>query len=137
MINEEPLTIDANLSTISPGSIERPAGRDLALAIADIISETPAADTRVLDVQGISPFTDFFVICSGENERQLRAISRTLTEDLAKRGVRTERSEGSAIAGWMILDFGDTIVHIFSVEQREYYRLEDLWANAPTVLAIQ
>jgi ribosome-associated protein len=91
----------------------------------------------VLDVQGSSPFTDFFVICSGENERQLRAIARTLNEDLVKLGARAERSEGSAVSGWIILDFGDTIVHIFSAEQRAYYRLEELWADAQTVLAIQ
>ncbi|MFM9107907.1 MAG: ribosome silencing factor [Chloroflexota bacterium] len=114
-----------------------PEGRDLALAIAEIISETPAADTRVLDVQGSSPYTDFFVICSGENERQLRAISRTLTEDLALLGVRPGRSEGGAVSGWIILDFGDTIVHIFSTEQRSYYRIEELWTEAQTVLSIQ
>ncbi len=91
----------------------------------------------MLDVQGSSPFTDFFVICSGENERQLRAIARTLNEDLVKLGARAERSEGSAVSGWIILDFGDTIVHIFSAEQRAYYRLEELWADAQTVLAIQ
>ena len=91
----------------------------------------------MLDVHQTSPFTDFFVICSGENERQVRAIARILGDDLGKRGVHAERTEGSAIAGWIILDFGDTIVHVFSEEQRAYYRLEELWSDAQTVLSIQ
>ena len=91
----------------------------------------------MLDVQGSTPFTDYFVICSGDNERQLRAIARTLGDELAKLGVRAERSEGTALSGWMVLDYGHTIVHVFSAEQREFYRLEDLWSDAQTVLAIQ
>lgn len=91
----------------------------------------------MLDVHETSPFTDYFVICSGDNERQLRAIARSLGDGLAKVGIRAERSEGTALSGWMVLDYGDTIVHVFSTEQREFYRLEDLWSDAQTVLAIQ
>jgi ribosome-associated protein len=91
----------------------------------------------VLDVHDTSPFTDYFVICSGENERQLRAIARTLNEVLGDTGVRSERTEGNALAGWIILDYGDVIVHVLSAEQRAYYRLEELWEDANTVLAIQ
>lgn len=134
---EESTIIDTQQDITPRERATPPIGRDLALAIAEIISDTPASDTLVLDVQGVSPYTDFFVICSGENERQLRAIARSLTEDLAKTGVRAERSEGSAISGWMIFDFGDTIVHVFSADQRAYYRIEDLWSSAQTVLAIQ
>lgn len=102
-----------------------------------MISETPAADTLVLDIGPISPVADFFVICSGENERQLRAIGREVLEKLAEGGVRPERSEGTAAAGWMLLDYGDVIVHVMDVEQRAFYRLEELWAEAQTLLAIQ
>ncbi|MCC6313384.1 MAG: ribosome silencing factor [Thermomicrobiales bacterium] len=101
------------------------------------MSDSPATDTLVLDLQQMSPFTDYFVICSGENERQLRAIARTVGEGLAQDGVRPARSEGTAASGWMLLDYGDAIIHIFSIDQREFYRLEDLWADAQTVLAIQ
>jgi ribosome-associated protein len=113
------------------------ANRELALRIADIIADTPAANTLVLDIHRISPVADFFVICSGENERQVRAIGRDVLERLAEGGVRPERSEGNAPSGWILLDFGDVIVHVFDVEQRRFYRLEDLWAEAPTLLAIQ
>ena len=112
-------------------------GREKALRIADIISETPAANTLVLDIQAVSPVADFFVICSGENERQLRAIGREVLEKMADVGDRPERVEGSAPSGWMLVDFGDVIVHVFSVDQRAFYRLEDLWSEAQTLLAIQ
>ena len=113
------------------------ANRALALRIADLISDTPAANTLVLDIHAISPIADYFVICSGENERQLRAISRQILEEMAKVGVRPRRSEGTSDGGWMLLDYGDVVVHIFHEEQRTFYRLEDLWSEAQTLLAIQ
>ena len=112
-------------------------GRELALAIADVISDTPAANTLVLDVHLVSPLTDFFVICSGENERQLRAIQREVVEELSEAGHRPRRSEGTADGGWILVDFGDVVVHIFNAEQRTYYRLEELWSEAQTLLSIQ
>jgi ribosome-associated protein len=112
-------------------------GRARALLLADIISDTPAKDTVVLDIHELSPFADYFVITDGANERQLRAINRTVAEKMAEVGIRPERTEGAAPSGWIVLDFGDVLVHIFSEEQRDFYRLEDVWAEAPTLLAIQ
>jgi ribosome-associated protein len=111
--------------------------RDLAVKIAEIIAETPAADTLVLDIHELSAFADYFVICSGENERQLRAVAEEITQKLAGAGVRPQRTEGTPASGWVVLDYGDAIVHIFDTDQRSYYRLESLWAEAPTLLAIQ
>lgn len=128
-------TPEAFIPEVAPESLE--AGRELALLIADAISETPAANTLVLDVHAVSPLADFFVICSGENERQLRAISRVVLEDLSKEGVRPKRTEGTPDGGWILIDFGDVIVHIFQNEQRAFYRLEDLWSEAQTLLSIQ
>ncbi len=85
----------------------------------------------------MSPVADYFVICSGENERQLRAIAREVTETLAEDGTRPERTEGSAPSGWILLDYGAVIVHIFDVDQRAFYRLEELWSEAQTLVAIQ
>jgi ribosome-associated protein len=113
------------------------AARGLALRIAELISDSPASNTLVLDVRGLSSFADYFVVCSGENERQLQAVVNHIAEGLAEDGIKSKRVEGSAIAGWILLDFGDVIVHIFDVEQRAYYRLESLWSDAPTILAIQ
>ena len=113
------------------------AGRERALLLADIISDTPARDTVVLDIHELSPFADYFVITAGANERQLRAIIRAVSERMADAGIRPERTEGAATSGWIVLDYGDVLVHIFSEDLRDYYRLEDLWAEAPTLLAIQ
>jgi ribosome-associated protein len=111
--------------------------RELALKIAEIIADTPAANTLVLDIHEISPFADYFVICDGENERQLRAIAREIGDALSKEGVRPERTEGSPNSGWILLDYGGTVVHVFDVDQRAFYRLEELWSDAPTLVAIQ
>ena len=118
-------------------SVTPEVGRERALLLADIISDTPARDTVVLDIHELSPFADYFVITAGANERQLRAINRTVAERMAEAGIRPQRVEGAATSGWIVLDFGDVLVHIFSEDQRDFYRLEDLWAEAPTLLAIQ
>lgn len=111
--------------------------RDLAIMIADILADTPANHTRVMDIRGISTLADFFVISSGENERQLRAITRQLTEELASRQARPSRIEGDAASGWILIDYGDVVVHVFSDELRGFYNLEELWQDAPVVLDIQ
>ena len=111
--------------------------RDLALRIAEVIADSPAANTLVLDIQAISPIADYFVICSGENERQLRAVAREIGEKLEAEGVRSERTEGDPASGWIVLDYGAVIVHVFDVEQREFYRLEELWSEAQTLLTIE
>jgi ribosome-associated protein len=111
--------------------------RSLAVAIADTIADSPAADTRVIDIHGLSSIADVFVICSGENERQLRAIVRALTEDLAKQKHRPLRIEGDPASGWILLDYGDVIVHVFDAELRTFYDLEERWAEAPVLLSIQ
>lgn len=109
----------------------------LALDIADLLAETPASNTVVLDIHERSSFADFFVICSGENERQLRAIANAVKERLAAHQQYPRRVEGEPVSGWIVVDYGDVLVHVFDVDQREFYRLEDLWSDAVTVLAIQ
>jgi ribosome-associated protein len=128
--------LEAETSTV-PAPALPVEGRERALLLADVISDTPAQHTVVLDIHELSPFADYFVITAGENERQLRAITRTVTERMAEAGIRPQRTEGTAPGGWIVLDFGDVLVHVFSVDQRAFYRLEDLWAEAPTLLAIQ
>lgn len=112
--------------------------RELAIRIADLIADSPASNTVVLDIRELSTISDFFVLCSGENERQLRAIVRDIRDGLEKVGISPRRSdEGSTASGWLLLDYGDVIVHVLDVDQRSFYRLEELWADAPTVLAIE
>ena len=111
--------------------------RELAVAIADVITETPASDTKVIDIHNLSTIADFFVICSGENERQLRAISRTILDTLDEKGISPRRVEGEPVSGWILMDFEDVIVHVFDEDLRAFYNLEERWADAQIVLAIQ
>lgn len=111
--------------------------RDLAITIADVLADTPANHTRVVDIRKMSSLADFFVITSGENERQIRAITRQLTEEIASRKLRPSRTEGDAVSGWVLVDYGDVVVHVFSDELRGFYNLEELWQDAPTILDIQ
>ena len=102
-----------------------------------MISDTPATDTLVLDIHESSTIADFFVLCTGENERQLQAVVRIVGEGLVKDGIRPIRTEGSPASGWVLMDFGNVVLHIMSSDHRSYYRLEELWADAQTVLSIQ
>jgi ribosome-associated protein len=127
--------VTENRATVS---LETEEGvRDFAITIADTLADTPASHTRVLDIRGISTLADYFVITAGENERQLRAISRQLADELVRRGARPARIEGDPASGWILMDYSDVVVHVFDEELRQFYNLEDLWQEAPVVLEIQ
>lgn len=84
-----------------------------------------------VDLRGISPVADYFLILSGSNKPQIRAICDNIEEKLAEQGVKPLRIEGYRDAEWVLLDYGNLIVHIFDDEQRAYYNLEHLWGDAP------
>jgi ribosome-associated protein len=86
----------------------------------------------VLDLQGISSFTDFFVICSGTSEPHLKAIAGAVEEGLKDdHDIRAVSVDGFPASQWIVLDYMQVIVHVFRAEKREYYSLEDLWGDAP------
>ncbi len=107
------------------------APRDLAERIAAIASDVKAIDIRVLDLREVLGYTDYFVICSGNTERQTKAIHDAIYQDLKRDGVVPRRVEGERQARWILMDYYDCVVHIFTPETREYYRLEQLWGEAP------
>jgi len=109
---------------------------DIAKKITDAALEKQASDIVILDMQGICSFADYFVICSGESDRQLEAIADEIDDALAKDHITPRRHQGSADSGWIIIDLVDIIVHIFSTEQREFYTLEEMWQQASVVLKI-
>ncbi|MDQ2715807.1 MAG: ribosome silencing factor [Chloroflexota bacterium] len=109
----------------------------LARAAVDIASDKKASDVILLDIQGVTTIADYFVICSGNNSRQIQAIADAIREELGKQGGNLLHREGVADSGWLLLDFGDVIVHIFGPKEREYYRLERLWSEAKTVVFLQ
>ena len=92
-----------------------------------------ATDIQVLDLTGITSFADYFVICTGANPKQIQAISDEVGMQLKDAGELPNSLEGYNQAEWMLADYGDLLVHIFSPKAREYYDLERLWRNAKTV----
>ncbi|GAC1349652.1 MAG: ribosome silencing factor [Ktedonobacteraceae bacterium] len=109
----------------------------LAKTAVDAASDKKASDIMLLDIRDVTTFADYFVICSGNNPRQIQAIADTIDEELGKQGARLLHREGIAETGWVLLDFGDIIVHVFGAKEREYYRLERLWSEAKTVVYLQ
>ena len=91
----------------------------------------------LLDAHGVCSFADFFVLCSGDSERQIRAIFDEVAHALKKESVIPHHSEGTVDSGWLLLDFGDVIVNIFAPSEREYYQLDELWSQAVPVVRIQ
>lgn len=92
-----------------------------------------AVDILVLDMQGIFTAADYFVICSGRNTPQIAAITRETQDDLEKQQIRPYRKQGTPESGWVLLDYEDVIVHIFSEEARAFYNLEHLWGDAKII----
>ena len=110
---------------------------ELARDIAEILAEMLAADITLLDISELSSFADVFIVTTADNIRQLRALQREVVGQMRERGVRPHRVEGEAEGGWILLDYRDVIVHLLTRDQRAFYRLEDLWIEAPVLLKIQ
>ncbi len=102
-----------------------------------ILDEKKGEDILLLDVQKVVPFTDFFVFCSGTSDRMLDALSKVVREEIKKEFKIVSNPEGNCIGGWVLLDLGDVIVHLFSPEKRNYYRLEELWSEGKVLVKLQ
>jgi ribosome-associated protein len=103
------------------------------LTAARAAESKKATAIRVLDLREVTSFTDYFVICTGANPRQIQAIADTVGEELANQGERPQSLEGYDNAEWILVDYGDYIVHILSEKAREFYDLERLWRHAKDV----
>ena len=113
------------MTTLSP---ERKARRAARAAL-----DKRATDLVVLDVQGVSSVTDYFLICSGKSTTHLQTITKAIRDELKGEGVRPLHAEGVAESGWILLDYGDVLMHVFLEDTRAYYALERLWGDAPAV----
>lgn len=103
-----------------------------AVAAAD---DRKAVDLKVLHLQKVSDFTDYFIICSGTSERQVQAIADAVQEKLRAARVRPLHVEGYNRGQWVLIDYGDLVIHVFQEEPRRFYALERLWGDAPEVTA--
>ena len=107
----------------------------IANGIAVALEEKKGEEITVLDISQVSSFSDYFIICNGTSDRMLKSLSDTVIET-SKRNFLMDRLEGRPENGWVLVDLGDIIVHLFSPDQRDYYQLEELWSNAKVVLKL-
>jgi ribosome-associated protein len=106
---------------------------DKALLAADIIMERKAVDPVLFNIGGMTSFTDFFLIAGGNSTRQVQSISRHLTEKMKENGFKAYGTEGENEGQWILMDYGDLIIHLFYEPVREFYDLEGLWMEAPRI----
>ena len=105
--------------------------------MVEAASDKQAADILLLDTSKVCSFADYFVICTGDSDRQIRTIYDEVEHALKREGILPHHCEGTLDSGWLLLDFRDVIVHIFAPSEREYYQLDKLWSKAIPVLRIQ
>jgi ribosome-associated protein len=106
---------------------------DLARLAARAASSKQGEATVILDVRDLLTITDYFVITSGASDRQVNTLADEIVRSLRDQGTKPVREERDAEARWILLDYVDFVVHVFRQEEREYYRLENLWGDAPRV----
>ena len=114
------------------------ASSDITSRVRDAVAaadDRKAVDLKVLHLEKVTDFTDYFLICSGTSERQVQAIADAVLERMREEKVRPLHIEGYNRGQWVLLDFGDFVVHIFQDEPRKFYALERLWGDAPDVTA--
>ena len=109
-------------------------GLEVARTIVHALEEKKGEDILLMDLQGVVSFTDYFVICTGTSNRMLKALIRAAMDEVREEHSLKTRIEGTEMDGWILADFGDVVLHIFSPLQRGYYNLEQLWSEGKVVL---
>lgn len=105
--------------------------------MATVLEEKKGEDILVMDIHELCDFADFFVLCTGTSDRMLQALADDVQEKMKQRYRLYGRVEGLPQHGWVLLDFGDIVLHLFSPDRRKYYRLEELWNKAKILLHLQ
>ncbi len=90
-----------------------------------------------MDIKDVVSFTDYFVICTGTSDRMLDALASAVVDDMKAKHRKRGKKQGLAHDGWLVVDFGDVVVHLFSPDQRDYYQLEELWEDGKVLLRLQ
>lgn len=105
--------------------------------LADVAVDRKASDVTILDIGKITTLADYFLIATGTSDRQINAVANAIQDRMKELGVFRIAREGLPADGWVLLDYGQIIVHVFGQEQRDYYDLERRWSDAPTLLKVQ
>lgn len=106
----------------------------IARGIANFLEQKKGEDIVLLDIKGIASFTDYFVIANGTSSRMIQSLAASLVREAKTEFHLGCQPEGQSGLGWVVLDYGDVVVHLFSPEQRDFYRLEDLWSEGKVIL---
>ncbi len=106
---------------------------EMVKLIHKAMDDKKAEDIKIIDIADVSTIADYFIICSGANSSQLEAIIDNITETLGRAGYESKRTEGGRNSGWVLIDYGDVVVHIFSKEDRLFYDLERIWRDGKSV----
>jgi len=101
------------------------------------LEEKKGENILLLDIQTIASFTDYFIICTGTSDRMLDALAEAVIENVRKHHRRKGNTEGTSQEGWLVIDYGTIVVHLFAPDRRDYYRLEDLWGQGKILLRVQ
>jgi ribosome-associated protein len=110
---------------------------DLARSVVTTLEDKKGEDILLLDIQNIASFADFFVICNGTSDRMLDSLADAIRESVKKQFGLNASVEGGPADGWLVIDLGDVVVHLFSPDQRDYYDLEKLWDRGKVLLRVQ
>src|SRR5687768_13815718 len=123
----------ARSATTSPTPTRLPPGKDRAIECARIAADLRCKDVVILEVQRIIGWTDYLIIATGGSRRQLASVADEIDHRMKALGDKPMAFEGYEAGGWMVIDFGDVVVHLFDEEKRAYYQLERLWEDAPRI----
>jgi ribosome-associated protein len=132
----DPIGLPKRAPGEAPAKAEMPA-LDLARRIVELAEDKKAADIVLLDLTGLTTVADYFIIASGGSERQLDAIADGIVSGMRDEKIHAFGREGTAASHWILVDFGNVVVHIFTPPERDYYSLERHWSEAKTILRLQ
>ena len=110
---------------------------NLARDVVNALEDKKGEDIVLLDIKDIASFTDYFVICTGTSDRMLDALANTVLDEARKKYKKKAKKQGYSRDGWVVVDFGDIVVHLLSPDQRDYYQLEELWEDGKVLLRVK
>ncbi|MCZ2126256.1 MAG: ribosome silencing factor [Anaerolineales bacterium] len=103
----------------------------------DALEDKKGENIVLLDIQNVAPFADYFVICTGSSDRMLDALAEGAIDSIREKYRKKPRRQGTASTGWVLVDYGDIVVHLFSPDQRDFYQIEELWSDGKILLRLK